>query len=80
MSLKSEILKTSLDDKAKAVQSLVEKTQLVAKRETAVKAVSQELVKANETIKKLQSEIRRHNDKVKLSQKIVGEQEKLITK
>jgi len=80
LSLKSEILKTSLDDKAKAEQLLVEKTQLVAKRETAVKAVSQELVKANETIKKLQSEIRRHNDKVKLSQKIVGEQEKLISK
>ena len=80
LSLKTELLKTTLDDKARMEASLAEKSQLVTKRESAVKAVSQELVKANDTIKKLQTEVRRHNDKVKLSHKIVTEQEKLIAK
>jgi len=80
LSLKTELLKTTVDDKARMEASLAEKSQLVTKRESAVKAVSQELVKANDTIKKLQTEVRRHNDKVKLSHKIVTEQEKLIAK
>jgi len=80
LSLKTELLQTTSEDKAKLEQALTDKCQLVTKREAAVKAVSQELVKANEVTKKLQSEARRQTEKVKLSHKILSEQEKLITK
>ena len=80
VTLKSEMLKTLSEEKSKMETSLAEKSQLVAKREATVKAVSQELVKANEASKKLQAEARRQTDKVKLSHKIVSEQEKLISK
>lgn len=80
LSLKTELLKTTSEDKIKTEQALADKSQLVTKREAAVKAVSQELVKANEAMKKLQTEARRQAEKVKLSSKILSEQEKLIAK
>ena len=56
LALHVELLKTTSENRAKMEQSLQDKTLLVTKRETAVKTVTQELVKANDTIKKLQDE------------------------
>lgn len=60
-------------------QELSEKKCLVTKRENAVKNVSQELLKANEVIRKLQDQNRKENHKIKLGCQIVQEQEKVLT-
>merc|ERR1719431_2449187 len=52
-----------------------EKSRLVEKRERAVKSVTEELVKANEIIGKLQSEVKSQQGKVQLRSSIAGEQE-----
>lgn len=67
------------EQKAKLDQDLTEKTALVRKREISVKSVSQELVKANEIIKKFQSQVLNEHSKVKSNERALQEQEKLLS-
>ena len=48
------------------------------RREKAVKTVTEELMKANEIIGKLQTEVKTQQGKVRLRSSIAGEQEKLL--
>ena len=48
------------------------------RREKAVKTVTEELMKANEIIGKLQAEVKTQQGKVRLRSSIAGEQEKLL--
>ncbi len=59
-------------------KELEEKKGVVVRRETAVKNVSQELLKANEIIRKLQEQNRKENNKIKMGCQIVEEQEKVL--
>jgi spindle assembly abnormal protein 6 len=68
-----------LEQRKRLEQEVAEKKLLVTKRETAVKNVSQELIKANEVIRKLQDQNRKENHKIKLGCQIVQEQEKVLT-
>ena len=59
-------------------RELEEKQRLVERREKAVKTVTEELMKANEIIGKLQAEVKTQQGKVRLRSSIAGEQEKLL--
>eukprot|EP00095_Tigriopus_kingsejongensis_P003000 maker-scaffold784_size97500-snap-gene-0.28 protein:Tk03000 transcript:maker-scaffold784_size97500-snap-gene-0.28-mRNA-1 annotation:"spindle assembly abnormal protein 6-like protein" len=66
------------EQKTRLEQEMSEKSALVTKRETAVKTVSKELVKANEIIRKFQNHVQVEHQKVKLSAQILKEQEKVM--
>jgi len=57
---------------------LKEKTDTVVRRESAVRNVTEELMKANEIIRKLQDQLKQETNKSKLRGKIAAEQEKLL--
>ena len=80
MRQQSDHLKITLEGKAMLEKEFNDKAQLVIRRETAVKTVTQELMKANDAIKKLQNENRNQNGKVKMANQILSQQDKLIEK
>ena len=58
---------------------LKEKAGTVSRRETAVRSVTEELLKANEIIGKLQDQLKQEQNKSKLRGRIAAEQEKLLS-
>lgn len=56
----------------------MEKSALISRRETAAKNVSQELLKANEIIKKFQNQVKSEHHKVKISLRTIEENENII--
>jgi len=66
------------ENKDRLVAQLDEKVKLVEKRETTIKKLSGEILKANEIIVKLQDGLRQEQGKVKLRGQIATEQEKLL--
>ncbi len=58
---------------------LDEKCALVSKRETAVRNVSKELVKANEIIRKFMDQNKAEHQKAKQAARIAEEQERILT-
>ena len=55
------------------------KAGTVSRRETAVRSVTEELLKANEIIGKLQDQLKQEQNKSKLRGRIAAEQEKLLS-
>ena len=51
----------------------------MSRRETAVRSVTEELLKANEIIGKLQDQLKQEQNKSKLRGRIAAEQEKLLS-
>jgi uncharacterized coiled-coil protein SlyX len=49
---------------ARLSDTVVEKEQIISRRESAVKTMTEELIKANDIIHKLQNDIRMLNQKV----------------
>merc|ERR1712126_191388 len=66
------------EEKDRLVAQLDEKMKLVEKRETTIKKLSGEIIKANEIIAKLQDGLKQEQGKVKLRGQIATEQEKLL--
>ncbi|XP_041357895.1 LOW QUALITY PROTEIN: spindle assembly abnormal protein 6 homolog [Gigantopelta aegis] len=75
----SDLLHAEQDQKNKYKEDLDRKNKDLARLESKVKAMSEELVKGNEIIKKLQGEIKNYHAKVKLRNQIATEQEKLLS-
>uniref|UniRef100_A0A0K2T197 Spindle assembly abnormal protein 6 homolog [Saccoglossus kowalevskii] n=1 Tax=Lepeophtheirus salmonis TaxID=72036 RepID=A0A0K2T197_LEPSM len=67
------------EQKNKLDLELKEKIALISKRENAVRSVTQELMKANEIIKKFQEQARSQHQKVQLGSNVVQEQERLLS-
>ena len=59
-------------------QELEEKSGLVRKRESGIRAVSADLLKANEIIKKLQDQVRQEHARAKLTARALEEQEGIV--
>ncbi len=55
-----------------------EKESVLNRRESAVKAMTEELIKANDIIRKLQAEMRVLNTKLKTRTEVASEQEKVL--
>jgi len=66
-------------EKEDLAQELKEKTGTVTRRESAVRSVTDELMKGNQIIRKLQDQLKQEQNKAKLRGKIAAEQEKLLS-
>eukprot|EP00088_Acartia_fossae_P008626 TRINITY_DN14146_c0_g1_i1.p1 TRINITY_DN14146_c0_g1~~TRINITY_DN14146_c0_g1_i1.p1 ORF type:complete len:683 (+),score=187.53 TRINITY_DN14146_c0_g1_i1:221-2050(+) len=74
-----EMVRLANKEKDDLVADVKEKTSTVSRRETAVRNVTDELLKANEIIGKLQDQLKQEQNKSKLRGKIATEQEKLLS-
>ena len=66
----ADILESEQEQKRKMTEDADRKERQVAKLELSVKTLSEELVKGNEIIKKLQSDIRNYHTKLKLRNQV----------
>lgn len=73
-----ELAKQVDAEKETLSQELKDKLGVVQRRETAVRGVADELIKANEIIRKLQDSLKQEQNKSKLRGRIAAEQEKLL--
>lgn len=73
-----EAARVAEEARAAMARAVEEKTKLVERRERAVKTITEELIKANEIIGKLQAEVKAQQGKVRLRSSIAGEQEKVL--
>jgi len=73
-----ELVRAEKEYKQRLEAEMEGKVEVVARRETAVKNVTEELMKANEIIRKLQEQLRQQQAKVKLRSQIASEQEKVL--
>ncbi|XP_076081779.1 spindle assembly abnormal protein 6 homolog [Mytilus galloprovincialis] len=74
----SDLLGSEQDQKRKYEEELDGRVREKQRLENKVKAMSEELMKGNEIIKKLQGEIKNYHAKIKLRNQIATEQEKLL--
>lgn len=74
----TDLLSSEQERKVRLEEELEYKQKENYKLENKVKAMSDELMKGNEIIKKLQGEIKNYHAKVKLRSQIANEQEKLL--
>lgn len=74
----SDLLGSEQDQKRKYEEELDGRVKEKQRLENKVKAMSEELMKGNEIIKKLQGEIKNYHAKIKLRNQIATEQEKLL--
>lgn len=74
----SELLLAEQQQKRKLEEEVTSKQQQLTKYETSIKTMSDEILKANEIIRKLQAENKNTQAKVKLRSHIALEQEKLL--
>ncbi|XP_008553655.1 spindle assembly abnormal protein 6 homolog isoform X1 [Microplitis demolitor] len=73
-----EMLKTSKEQKQQLEEMLAQKENQVQRKQNALKNVSDEVIKANEIIKKLQNDLESTKSKLKLRTGIALEQERLL--
>uniref|UniRef100_A0A0K8SFB6 Uncharacterized protein n=1 Tax=Lygus hesperus TaxID=30085 RepID=A0A0K8SFB6_LYGHE len=78
MSRQEELLKMAQEAKARLEGNLQEKEAYIAKKQKTIQSVSEELIKANEIIGKLQKELNTSTTKLKMRTEIALEQEKVI--
>ena len=76
----NDLLQKTMEEKIMLEREASDKAKLVVRRETQVKTVTQELYKANATIKQFQDENRKQNMKVQLAQDIISSQDKIVEK
>jgi len=74
-----DMVKQSNKEREDLMVDLKDKTGTVTRRETAVRSVTEELLKANEIIGKLQDQLKQEQNKSKLRGRIAAEQEKLLS-
>merc|ERR1712071_367688 len=76
---KQQDLQTSAQEQKKRLTEMIdEKDQVISRRECAVKTMTEELIKANDIIRKLQGDIRSLNIKLKTRTDVATEQEKFL--
>ncbi|KAG8039055.1 hypothetical protein G9C98_003362 [Cotesia typhae] len=73
-----EMLKTSKEQKQQLEEMLAQKENQVQRKQNALKNVSDEVIKANDIIKKLQNDLESTKTKLKLRTGIALEQERLL--
>jgi len=73
-----EMVRQGDEARDRLAKEVDEKTRLVERRETAVKTVTGELLKANEIIRKLQDGVKQEQGKSRLRGQIATEQERLL--
>lgn len=74
----TEMLKTGKEQKQQLEELLADKENQLQRKQNAVKNVGEEVIKANEIIKKLQNELSSTKSKLKLRTSIALEQERLL--
>ncbi|XP_064479556.1 spindle assembly abnormal protein 6 homolog [Ornithodoros turicata] len=74
-----EQLEECQQQKKKVEELLEQKQGQMARRETALKTLSDDVVKGNEIIKKLQGEIRNYHSKLRLRSEVITKQEEVLT-
>lgn len=75
----SDLLGAEQDKKRRYEDDIESQKKEINKLNNKMKAMSEELMKGNEIIKKLQGEIKNYHGKIKLRTQIATEQEKLLT-
>ncbi|KAK2556738.1 Spindle assembly abnormal protein 6-like protein [Acropora cervicornis] len=75
----NELMENSNEQQRKQEKMLEERQEQINKLEATMKSVSAEVIKGNEIIQRLQSELRNYKSKMKLKNVVTTKQEKLIS-
>ncbi|XP_066298251.1 spindle assembly abnormal protein 6 homolog [Branchiostoma lanceolatum] len=75
----NQLMETTHEQKRRLEESLEQKQVQIAKMETTIKSMSEEILKGNEIIKRLQGDLKGYMSKMKLKNAVTTKQEKVLT-
>ncbi|XP_078656679.1 spindle assembly abnormal protein 6 homolog [Branchiostoma floridae x Branchiostoma belcheri] len=75
----NQLMETAHEQKRRLEESLEQKQVQIAKMETTIKSMSEEILKGNEIIKRLQGDLKGYMSKMKLKNAVTTKQEKVLT-